>query len=159
MKIDEYGYTVSNIGKFSSDSSNYQDFSTYPLRCKLPQLKSDNMALHYCVSLHGNQYIVIKENNLSIHVITNMWPNTRDRQISQFPNRFIAPFFIEKTKAYRINDHTQYVFTALFQKIELVNKNYDKSYINHPYRELENYCKKHFGFIDFTARTEIEAGR
>lgn len=161
MKIEEYGYVITNLGKLSKDKSNYQDFATYPLRCGLPKLKSENLALHYAVSIHGVNLITIKENNLSIHVNTNI-SSSRDRSVLQplvLQKQFIPAFFIEKTKLYHSQDHTQFIFSMLYQRIQAISPYFDKGWDAHPYRELETYCKKHFGFIDLTARTEREAGR
>lgn len=156
MKIDQYGYIVKSIGPQGSEKNNWQSFDAYPLKMGLPILQSDNLALHYIISMHGLPYITVKENNLSIHVMTQFWKSAQD---AAFANKFIAPLFIEKTKHYRNYNHTKFIFTVLFDRINAINPTYDKAYANHPYRELEKYCRTKFGFIDWTARTEIEAGR
>jgi hypothetical protein len=159
MKIEEYGYVITNLGKLNKDKSNYQDFATYPLHCGLPRLKSDSLALHYAISVHGFNMITVKENNLSIHVITNI-KSSQDSNNLFFYKQFMPAFFIEKTKVYQSQDHTKFIFSMLYQRINAINPYFDKGVgENHPYRELEAYCKKHFGFIDLTARTEVEAGR
>lgn len=158
MKINEYGYQVINEGKNKMSSANYQEFETYPLRLGLPQLKSQNLALHYNIAFHGFKLITVKENNMSIHVTTNMYSN-KDLNTSQWPTIFIAPFFIEKTKLYQTHNHTQFIFSMLFQKANTTKPHYEKGWNNHPYKELEAYCQKHFGLIDWSARTEKEAGR
>jgi hypothetical protein len=159
MKIEEYGYVITNLGKLNNDKSNYQDFATYPLRCGLPRLKSDGLALHYAISVHGFNMITIKENYLSIYVTTKI-KSYKDLNNNIFHKQFIPAFFIEKAKAYQSQDHTKIFFSVLYQRINAINPYFDKGVgENHPYRELEAYCKKHFGFIDLTARTEMEAGQ
>lgn len=164
--MEDYGYIVTNVGKYNSDSNNYQDFNSYPLKLGLPKLNSDNAALHYAISIHGQQFILIKENNISIHVHTNMYTKepmlkagANGPQWGPLPIKFIPPFFIEKTKAYKNSDHTCYVFTMLYQKIAAVNKYYDKGWGVHPYKQLETYYQKYFKFLEWGVRTEIEAGR
>lgn len=164
MKMEEYGYLVTNVGKYSADQNNYQDFETYPLKLGLPTLKTDNVALHYKISLHGEEYVTIKENNISLHILTHIDSKPLTMPIGTPPffkikNNFIAPFFIEKTKNFKAHNATQFIFSMLFKRIDRINPVFDKAYSHHPFRELEAYCKKHFGFIDLSARSEIEAGR
>lgn len=148
MKIDQYGYTVSCFrDQFTHPST--QVFSDYKLHLGLPILNPSCLSLHYTISIHGAQIIIIKESQTSVLVSTYL-PSSADANSILWHRKVIAPFFIEKNKAYKAATHTQFILETIFHRL-------GEAATTQVYQDFKTYCQKHFQIQTPNPRGEAEA--